>query len=196
MAKKGLFGRLAESVRSTVSRLLGIEPKVAPPTVEPITPPRKPEVHKPEPVYKRDNVDVMREQYADLISEANQRWEMIESQGYKSMAISRAKDETGRDYFSLDFAENEQDVLEEVTRARVFLADRTSTLEGAELYTAEINSEQFRGKFGSQYRTPEYGNKGFDINVIDEEYAKEVFSSYRKLEEEKQGLIQEYGSEN
>lgn len=200
MAKKGLFGRLAESVRKTVSRLLGYdygESETAIPEVKPVSTPKPPEPAPiSEPVYKRSNIESMREQYADLISEANQRWEMIESQGFKSMAISRAKDETGRDYFSLDFAENEQDVLEEATRARVFLADRTSTLEGAELYTAEISAEQFRGKFGSKYRTPEYGNKGFDINVIDEEYAKEVFSSYRKLEEEKQGLIQEYGSEN
>lgn len=200
MAKKGLFGRLAESVRKTVSRLLGYdygESESAVPRVEPVSTPKPPEpAPVSEPVYKRSNVDSMRKQYADLISEANQRWEMIESQGFKSMAISRAKDETGRDYFSLDFADTEQDVLEEVTRARIFLADRTSTLEGAELYTAEIGAEQFRGKFGSKYRTPEYGNKGFDINVIDEEYAKEVFSSYRKLEEEKQGLIQEYGSEN
>ena len=76
------------------------------------------------------------------------------------------------------------------------ISDKTSTIEGAELYTVEINSERFRGKFGSEYRTPEYGNKGFDINVIYEEYAKEVFRSYRKLEELEQGLIQEYGSEN
>ena len=121
---------------------------------------------------------------------------MIEAAGYQSMAISRARDEMGRDYFTLDYAENEGDILAEVTRARVFIADNTSTLEGAELYTVNINSERFRGKFGSEYRTPEYGNKGFDTNIIDEEYAKEVFRSYRMLEEDRQGLIQQYGSEN
>lgn len=135
-------------------------------------------------------------QYEDLISEANRRWELIESQGFSSMAISRAKEETGRDYFSLDFADTEEDVIEEVTRARVFMADKTSTIEGAELYTAEINSERFRGKFGKQYRTPEYNNKGFDTNIINEEYAKEVFRAYRDLESLEQGLIKEYGSEN
>ena len=222
MAKKGLFGRLADSVRKTVSRLLGFEygkdagtPDVEPvSTPTPVTPPEPPKpasptsVVEPEPDFSNDSeyyrqssgavkeFEEYKSQYEELIAEANRRWEAIESQGYQSMAISRARDEVGRDYFSFDFANDEQDVIEEVTRARVFMADRTSTLEGAELYTAEINSERFRGKFGGEYRKPEYGNKGFDPSVIDEEYAKEVFKSYRKLEEEKQGLIQEYGSEN
>lgn len=232
MAKKGLFGRLAESVRNTISRLFGskepesvkVEPIHTPEPVQPVSPPVTPPITpssttstpladysntiEEEPDYSNDSeyyrqtssayreFENFKSQYEDLISDANRRWEAIESQGFSSMAIDRAKDETGRDYFSLDFADTEQDVIAEVTRARVFMADRTSTIEGAELYTAEINSERFRGKFGSEYRTPEYGNKGFDINVIDEEYAKEVFRSYRKLEEAKQGLIQEYGSEN
>ena len=219
MAKKGFFGRLADSVRKTVSRLFGFEygKDASTPEVEPVSAPSPvstPEPPKPattEPVYSEPKIDseytrqssraywefeAYKSQYEDLIADANRRWEAIESQGYQSMAISRARDEVGRDYFSLDFANDEQDVIAEVTRARVFLADKTSTLEGAELYTAEINSERFRGKFGGEYRKPEYGNKGFDPSVIDEEYAKEVFKSYRKLEEEKQGLIQEYGSEN
>lgn len=219
MAKKGFFGRLADSVRKTVSRLFGFRygKDSGVPEVEPVSTPSHvstPEPPKPittEPVYSEPESDsdytrqssrayweleAYKSQYEDLISDANRRWEAIESQGYQSMAISRARDEVGRDYFSLDFANDEQDVIAEVTRARVFLADKTSTLEGAELYTAEINSERFRGKFGGEYRKPEYGNKGFDPSVIDEEYAKEVFKSYRKLEEEKQGLIQEYGSEN
>lgn len=201
MAKKGLFGRLADSVRKTVSRLFGFEypdESSSVPQTPTVDTPEPVSIPKVEPVITRDTskLDNLRQQYEGLISEANQRWEMIEAAGYKSMAISRARDEGGRDYFTLDYAESEGDILNEVTRARVFIADRTSTLEGAELYTAEINSEQFRGKFGSEYRKPEYGNKGFDPAVIDEEYAKEVFSSYRRLEETKQGLIEQYGSEN
>lgn len=213
MAKKGLFGRLRDSVRKAVSRLLGFDygKDASVPDVEPVStptpsvPPEPPKPVNPTSVVEPDSgyyrqpskyFEDYKSQYEELIAEANRRWEAIESQGYQSMAISRARDEVGRDYFSLDFANDEQDVIEEVTRARVFMADKTSTLEGAELYTAEINSERFRGKFGGEYRKPEYGNKGFDPSVIDEEYAKEVFRSYRKLEEEKQGLIQEYGSEN
>lgn len=200
MAKKGLFGRLVDSVRKTVSRLFGFEypdESSSVPQTPTVDTPEPVSIPKVEPVITRDTskLDNLRQQYEGLISEANQRWEMIEAAGYKSMAISRARDEGGRDYFTLDYAESEGDILNEVTRARVFIADKTSTLEGAELYTAEINSERFRGKFGSKYRKPEYGNKGFDPAVIDEEYAKEVFHSYRMLEEDKQGLIQEYGSE-
>lgn len=213
MAKKGFFGRLVDSVRKTVSRLFGFEygEDVSASKVEPVSTPEPPKPSTIEPVYSEPtsgseytqqssrtywDFEAYKSQYEDLISDANRRWEAIESQGYQSMAISRARDEVGRDYFSLDFAIDKQDVIAEVTRARVFLADKTSTLEGAELYTAEINSERFRGKFGGEYRKPEFGNKGFDPSVIDEEYAREVFRSYRKLEEEKQGLIQEYGSEN
>ena len=201
MAKKGLFGRLADSVRKTVSRLFGFEypdESSSVPQTPTVDTPEPVSIPRVEPVITRgtSKLDNLRQQYEGLISEANQRWEMIEAAGYKSMAVTRARDEGGRDYFTLDYAESEGDILNEVTRARVFIADRTSTLEGAELYTAEINSEQFRGKFGSEYRKPEYGNKGFDPAVIDEEYAKEVFSSYRRLEETKQGLIEQYGSEN
>lgn len=146
--------------------------------------------------HKSIELDHLRDKYSDIISEANQRWELIESQGLESMAVSRVESEVGRNYFTLDEAQTEGDIIAEVTRARVFLADQTSTLEGAKLYTAEINSEQFKGKFGSKYRTPEYDNKGFDTTIIDEEYAKEVFRSYRMLEEEKQELIKSYGSEN
>ena len=205
MAKKRLFGRLADSVRKTVSRLFGFDFLDEKPSI-PQTPRMDISIPKVElssilediPVITRPTIslDNLRAKYEGIISEANQRWEMIEAAGYKSMAISRARDEGGRDYFTLEYAESEGDILNEVTRERVFIADKTSSLEGAELYTTEINSEQFRGKFGSEYRKPEYGNKGFDTSVIDEEYAKEVFSSYRRLEETKQGLIEQYGSEN
>ena len=150
MAKKGLFGRLADSVRKTVSRLFGFEypdESSSVPQTPTVDTPEPVSIPRVEPVITRDTskLDNLRQQYEGLISEANQRWEMIEAAGYKSMAVSRARDEGGRDYFTLDYAESEGDILNEVTRARVFIADRTSTLEGAELYTAEINSEQFRG---------------------------------------------------
>lgn len=208
MVRKGLFGRLVDAVKQTVSRLFNNQVSTPEPPSSPISEPVFSEPSEPSSStdsdfeYQRQSSRVYREfeefksQYEDLISEANRRWETIEAAGYSSMAISRAKDETGRDYFSLDFALDKEDVIEEVTRARVFMADNTSTLEGAELYTTQINAERFRGKFGGEWRKPEYGNKGFDPNVINEEYAKEVFRAYRKIEEEKQGLIQEYGSEN
>ena len=223
MAKTSLFGRLKDSVKKTVQQLFGVKFDSGV-THEPPESTEKPKFDIFSPVLHDDSefqgyadsdsasssstdwfneaykenlrLQALRDEYTGLISEANQRWEIIESQGLSSMAINRAQDEAGRDYFTLDDLQSEGDILAEVTRARVFIADQTSTLEGAKLYTAQINSEEFRGKFGSKYRTPEYDNKGFDTSVIDEEYAKQVFRSYRMLEEEKQDLIKSYGSEN
>ena len=219
MARTSLFGRLKDTVKKTVTRLFGVKfdedithEQQPPIQVQPEKPVSRLTsadesnvVSEPHIYHDTDSIsdfhksielDRLRDKYSDIISEANQRWELIESQGLESMAVSRAESEVGRNYFTLDEAQTEGDIIAEVTRARVFLADQTSTLEGAKLYTAEINSEQFKGKFGSKYRTPEYDNKGFDTTVIDEEYAKEVFRSSRMLEEEKQELIKSYGSEN
>lgn len=225
MARTSLFGRLKDTVKKTVTRLFGVkfDEDITHEQQPPIqVQPEKPvsrltgageskgvnefnDYNEPTIYHDTDSIsdfhksielDRLRDKYSDLISEANQRWELIESQGLESMAVSRVESEVGRNYFTLDEAQTEGDIIAEVTRVRVFLADQTSTLEGAKLYTAEINSEQFRGKFGSKYRTPEYDNKGFDTALIDEEYAKEVFKSYRMLEEEKQELIKSYGSEN
>ena len=225
MARTSLFGRLKDTVKKTVTRLFGVKfdedithEQQPPIQVQPEKPvsrltgvgeskelnefndSNEPSIyHDTDSIsdfHKSIELDRLRDKYSDIISEANQRWELIESQGLESMAVSRVESEVGRNYFTLEEAQTEGDIIAEVTRARVFLADQTSTLEGAKLYTAEINSEQFRGKFGSKYRTPEYDNKGFDTTLIDEEYAKEVFRSYRMLEEEKQELIKSYGSEN
>ena len=219
MARTSLFGRLKDTVKKTVTRLFGVKfdedithEQQPPIQVQPEKPVSRLTgadesnvVSEPRIYHDTDSIsdfhksielDRLRDKYSDIISEANQRWELIESQGLESMAVSRVESEVGRNYFTLDEAQTEGDIIAEVTRARVFLADQTSTLEGAKLYTAEINSEQFKGKFGSKYRTPEYDNKGFDTTIIDEEYAKEVFRFYRMLEEEKQELIKSYGSEN
>lgn len=243
MAKKGLFGRLADAVKNTVSRLFGrskdsnnsasstdaeleaqrnrerIE------TAKRLREEREREEREREERIQRERereerirqereerereerfqreerererkLDSLREKYSSIISEANQRWELIENEGLQSMAISRALDENGTPYFSIDLQDNENDIIKEVTRANVFLADQTSTIEGARLYTAEIGAERFRGKFGKEWATKDNNNRTFDTSTIDEEYAKEVFRSYRMLEETKQGLIMAYGSEN
>lgn len=144
-------------------------------------------------------IQTMKDRLEPLISEANRRAELLQSQGYASAALSRAEQETGRDYFTLDDANTRGEIIEEATRARVFLADETSTIEGAKIYTAQLNAAEFRGKFGNQYHTWEHKFKNFDTSVIDEEIAKTVFSNYRKLEELRAADITgdgAYGSEN
>lgn len=148
---------------------------------------------------EREAIESMKERLEPLISEANRRAELLQSQGYASAALSRAEQETGRDYFTLDDASTRGEVIEEATRARVFLADETSTIEGAKIYTAQLNAAEFRGKFGNQYHTWEHKFKNFDTSVINEEIAKTVFSNYRKLEELRAADITgdgAYGSEN
>lgn len=231
MAKKGLFGQLADAVKRTVSRLFGRNKdsnKSASSTDAELEEQRNRErietakriqqereqaerereerirqerereerVQQERERQREYELDRLRDKYSSIISEANQRWELIENEGLQSMAISRALDENGTPYFSIDLQDNESDIIKEVTRANVFLSEQTSTIEGARLYTAEIGAERFRGKFGKEWATKDNNNRTFDTSTIDEEYAKEVFRSYRMLEETKQGLIIAYGSEN
>lgn len=140
-----------------------------------------------------------RRELQPIIDEANRRIGNIVNLGLQSLALSRVEDETGRPYLTLDDAETIPQLIGEATRARVFLNDKTSTIEGAKIYTAQLNAEEFRGKFGNQYHTWEHKYKNFDTKSIDEEIAKKVFENYRKLEELRAAdIVGEgaYGSEN
>ena len=218
MARKGLFGRLADAGRAWLERTFGSDRGENQAS-------RQAEVYEVREAERRESeriareaeeqkareeasrqaareaeaIQTMKDRLEPLISEANRRAELLQSQGYASAALSRAEQETGRDYFTLDDASTRGEIIEEATRARVFLADDTSTIEGAKIYTAQLNAAEFRGKFGNQYHTWEHKFKNFDTSVIDEEIAKTVFSNYRKLEELRAADITgdgAYGSEN
>ena len=135
-----------------------------------------------------------------LVHEANQRIEMIKALGLTSHAVERViKEGDGRDYFDLEEISNEKDLLKEVTRMRIFIADKGSTVDIAKLETAQIEAEIYRGKFGNEYNTEEYGKAKFDTKSLDLETAKKVFENYHKIAEDKSGLIageNGYGSEN
>lgn len=169
-------------------------------------------------VSKKQRIDQLREQYQQrvnaitqqdldygisqievLFSEANKRIELLKSQGLTSYAINRLEEESGRDYFDTDVITGKKSLMEELYRVRVFLADKGSTEEGARLETAQINAEIYKGKFGNQYNTEEFGNKRYDTRVIDDELAKRAFASYRKVEEKWGTKVTgegAYGSEN
>lgn len=214
MARKGLFGRLAEAGRKWLERAFGGDGATKD------TSQLAPDDGALEAQYERESmaasqqakttgqteedsqqrkVDETRDKLEPIISEANRRIELIKSQGLTSGAVLRAEQETGRDYFSLDELETIPELIKEATRARVFLADETSTIEGAKIYTAQLNAAEFRGQFGNQYHTFEHKFKNFNTAVIDEDVAKIVFSNYRKLEELRAADITgdgAYGSEN
>lgn len=134
-----------------------------------------------------------------LFSEANKRIELIKSQGLTSYALNRLEEESGRDYFDTDVITDKKTLMNELYRVRVFLADKGSTVEGAQLETAQINAEIYKGKFGNQYNTEEFGYKRYDTRIIDDDIAKRAFSAYRKVEEKWGSKITgegAYGSEN
>lgn len=137
-----------------------------------------------------------------LVYEANMRIEMIQSSGYTSYAVDRVIQEGGRDYFDIEDISTREELIAETTRMRIFLNDKGSTMKGAKLETAQIYSEKYKGKFGSEYKNEANGNFAFDTSIIDPEVAKKAFQSYRKIEEDraaiigKQGMPGVYGSEN
>lgn len=146
-----------------------------------------------------DYLETMKERLEPIINEANRRVEALKFRNLSSAALLRAEEESGRDYFNLDDLTDRESIIEEATRARVFLADKTSTIEGAKVFTAQLNAAIYKGKFGNQYHNWENKYKNFDISAIDEEIAKEVFRNYRKLEEIRAADIVgdgAYGSEN
>ena len=131
--------------------------------------------------------------------EVNWRIKQIKDAGLTSRAVERIEHETGNEYLDFSAIENREDLIREVTRARVFLGDEGSTIPGARIETAQIYGEQYKGKFGNEYNTEEHNFARFDTKTIDPEIAKRAFESYRKIEEVRAAELANsggYGSEN
>lgn len=137
----------------------------------------------------------IRQESQIIIDEANKRWRDIEEAGYISKAIFTAMDSNeGNAYFDISQLTNYDDIRAELTRARIFINDITSTLEGAELYTREEHARQYYGKFGNQYNNYNNHYKKFDIYNIDENIARVAFRLYRDIEGLQAAWLQQYGS--
>lgn len=137
--------------------------------------------------------------YDELILEANKRIAMIRLAGYKSFAADRISRETGSESFDISQVRNREELIREVTRARVFIGDKGSTLEGAKLETAQIQASQYKGLFGNQYNNEENQFKNFDIKRVDEEAFKRAYTAYHKISSHRQSQLANkggYGSEN
>ena len=147
---------------------------------------------------KRQTLQDLKTEAFPIIEEANRRWSRLEFESLTSTAVERAM-ESGQEYFSVDNLETKPEVIAEITRARVFLADKSSTVEGAFIQNAQISAEIYKGKFGNQWKTEENNFKKFDTKVINEDIASEVFRAYRNLESLDVNAItgaSGYGSEN
>lgn len=145
-----------------------------------------------------EQLEIFKEQLQPMIDEANQRIQMIKFKGLYSYAVDRVETEGGKDYFDLDDVTNRNQLIKEITRIRVFLNDRGSTVEGAMSDTAQVSASLYKGKFGNQYYNEENNYKRFS-KELDEESAKRAFASYRRIEEHRALEITgdgAYGSEN
>ena len=131
--------------------------------------------------------------------EVNYRIKQIKDAGLTSRAVERIEHETGHEFLDFSAIETREDLIREITRARVFLGDDGSTIPGARIETAQIYGEQYKGKFGNEYNTEEHNFARFDTKAIDPEVAKRAFESYRKIEEIRAAELANsggYGSEN
>ena len=138
-------------------------------------------------------------QLQPLVSEANKRIELIQSSGFTSYALDRVMREGGQDYFDLENVTTREELIREMTRMRVFINDKGSTLEGAKLESAQISASEYKGKFGNEYNNEENQFARYDIKSIDKDVASRAFANYRRIEEHRAAEIVgggSYGSEN
>lgn len=155
-----------------------------------------------------DEVSNWKERLQPVVNEANKRIMELNSQGLTSSALE-AVHESGRDYFDLTHIYDQDELREEITRARIFLSDFSSRPDVAFMENAMAQAAEYRGQFGNQY-----SGRRFNINdvlddegrlirtAIDPEIASRAFAAYRRLESESAALIGRqgeagvYGSEN
>lgn len=135
-----------------------------------------------------------------LIEEANSRWKILEYEHMDSPAIQNAMEEAPIDeygdkekYFDISSLNDLDSVMKEAYRARNFLLDKTSTIEGVEEFENELRAIQHKGDFGNQWRTLNNG-KTYAPH-LDENVLKQAFKAYRMLDEIYDAGIQEYGSD-
>lgn len=146
---------------------------------------------------EKETINQLKLRLQPVIDEANERWAVLDNSGLRSLAISRALEESNSQWgFEISQLTTRESILTEATRARVFLSDKTSTPEGADLYTQQESYKQYAGQFGGKYHNWENKFKNYNINVIDEDTARVAFKAYRALEESEAARIIEYGSEN
>lgn len=138
-------------------------------------------------------------QLQPLVNEANNRIDMIRAAGYASYALDRVEREGGSENFNLESVNTREELVREMTRIRVFMNDKGSTIEGARLESAQIQAAEYKGKFGNQYNNKENEFAHYDIKSIDKDTASRAFENYRKIEEIRAAEIVgdgAYGSEN
>lgn len=147
----------------------------------------------------KHELEQWKHQLEPLVNEANNRIDMIRAAGYVSYALDRVEREGGAENFNLESINTREELVREMTRIRVFMNDKGSTIEGARLETAQIHAAEYKGKFGNEYNNKENEFAHYDIKSIDKDAASRAFSNYRRIEEIRAAEIVgdgAYGSEN
>lgn len=190
--KRKAIQRKKEKKRIDRGQSLQIQNNISQLTIEP-----KFEVPSIKPVKEPDDISLLKAKIQPILDLANERWRKLDELDLRSLAISRAYDESNERWgFNVSQLTDRGEIIAEATRARVFINDETSTIQGAELYSQQESYKQWAGQFGNQYNNWENKFKKFNISTISEEQAKVAFAAYRRLEESEAARIMSYGSEN
>lgn len=142
---------------------------------------------------ERRAIEKMKKTAGPLIQQANETLQNLESKGIQTLAAQRVYDEFSKKErmgFSLSDAKTYQDVVEEVTLASSFLnSPETTQLTGSR----EARNRRLKRKYGDLEQTLKdktYIEQGL---IPTEEDAKEIFRSYRRIEEYWASLIGKEG---
>lgn len=142
---------------------------------------------------ERRAIAKMRVTAEPLIQQANETLESLESKGIYTLAGQRVRDEflkSNRVGFSLEKAKTYQDVVEEITLASTFLnSPETTQLTGSREQTTRRLKRKY-GDLEQSLKDKTYIEKGL---IATEEDAKQIFKSYRKIEEYWASLIGKEG---
>lgn len=142
---------------------------------------------------ERRAIKKMRKTAEPLIQQANETLQNLEEKGIHTLAAQRVYDEFSKKErmgFSLESAKTYQDIVEEITLAKAFLnSPETTQLTGSR----EARNRRLKRKYGELEQTLKdktYIEKGLIANDQD---AKKIFETYRKIEEYWASLIGKEG---
>ena len=193
MARKGLFTRLREGASRIFRGIFGRKEESQYPDYSSDLIEYNVDDSFYDDWYKQNTVRQLRENLQPIIDEANNRWAKIEDSDFISKAIAQAQVESGHDYFDISQLTEYEDIIAEVSRARRFINDDTSTLKGAELYTEEEKANRYKDMFGKKWT--DFTGQAYS-NEIDDDYAKVAFRVYRDIESVEANRLMQYGSDS
>ena len=157
------------------------------PTIKPTPPAEK--------SYEPSVLDLKKAEYHALFEEAANRMTLLKDKNLMSAALMEYESEG--DFVPLSDIQTEEELFTEVTRIRAFLAHDTSTLEGAEIFTAESIALAKYGK-AFEYENQPYREQGFnpetneDFQSIDLSREKAAWATFRELRSKDQAWITEH----